>query len=186
MKQLLRGFLTTAAAATLYLACTHASQAVPVTWILQNYDFQDGGTATGSFTYDRDSNAFSNVNINTSYNALTKMGRNYQKATGDAGNIFLETNIPQIGPSYFGFYLDVLMTNAGGLIKNSDQYGYNESSCTELDCRKFETRLYTRPVSAFIVSSAVPLPAALPLMASALGALGMIGWPRKRRFASVA
>jgi hypothetical protein len=34
--------------------------------------------------------------------------------------------------------------------------------------------------------SAVPLPAALPLFATGLGALGLLGWPRKKKAAALA
>jgi hypothetical protein len=40
--------------------------------------------------------------------------------------------------------------------------------------------------STIDVSAALPLPAALPLFASGLGALGMLGWRRKRKAAVVA
>jgi hypothetical protein len=38
----------------------------------------------------------------------------------------------------------------------------------------------------FVSVSAVPLPAALPLFASGLGALGLLGWRRKRKAAALA
>jgi hypothetical protein len=41
-------------------------------------------------------------------------------------------------------------------------------------------------ISAGEVVSTVPLPAALPLFASGLGALGLLGWRRKRKAAAVA
>jgi hypothetical protein len=41
------------------------ASAVPVTWNLLQVQFQDGGTASGSFVYDADTNTYSNVNITT-------------------------------------------------------------------------------------------------------------------------
>ena len=57
--------------------------------------------------------------------------------------------------------------------------------------RVFKTRLYD-PSEWYVddvsvtgaAPSAVPLPAALPLFASGLGALGLLGWRRKRKNAA--
>ena len=38
---------------------------VPLIWYLSGVEFTDGGTASGSFTYDADSNTYSNINITT-------------------------------------------------------------------------------------------------------------------------
>lgn len=53
-----------------YLAiCGSQAHAVPVTWNLQGFSFNDGSAITGSFIYDADipltSDRFSNININT-------------------------------------------------------------------------------------------------------------------------
>src|SRR4051812_2466905 len=42
------------------------SWAGPVTYALQGFTFNDGGSATGSFTYDAGSNAYSYISIATS------------------------------------------------------------------------------------------------------------------------
>ena len=42
------------------------AHADPVTWTLDNAVFDDDGTATGSFVYDRDTNTYSDVSITTS------------------------------------------------------------------------------------------------------------------------
>lgn len=50
------------------LACCSVfpAQAIPVQWTLQNVVFDDGGTATGSFTFDEDTLTYSAVDIVTS------------------------------------------------------------------------------------------------------------------------
>ncbi|MEA5535634.1 PEP-CTERM sorting domain-containing protein [Crocosphaera sp. XPORK-15E] len=54
--------LATLAVAALGSLASPAS-AVSLTWNLQNVQFEDGGTATGSFQYDADTNTFGAVNI---------------------------------------------------------------------------------------------------------------------------
>lgn len=50
--------------ATLAFTSVHV-QAIPLTWTLTDVTFDTGGTATGSFVYDADTNALSNWNIFT-------------------------------------------------------------------------------------------------------------------------
>ena len=42
-----------------------SASAVPLTWTLGGATFSDGGTASGSFTYDADTNTYSAINIIT-------------------------------------------------------------------------------------------------------------------------
>ena len=49
----------------LVLMLSVAAHAQPLTWILQNVTFDDGGTASGSFTFDATTGSDSNVNIAT-------------------------------------------------------------------------------------------------------------------------
>jgi hypothetical protein len=51
------------------------------------------------------------------------------------------------------------------------------------------TGVYTRSLQSGLVEfaqTATPLPAALPLFATGLGALGLLGWRRKRKAAALA
>jgi hypothetical protein len=43
---------------------------------------------------------------------------------------------------------------------------------------------YDLPAGTLVISTTTPLPAALPLFASGLGALGLFGWRRKRKSAA--
>lgn len=45
------------------LACAPVAIAFPVTWTLSGATFSDGGTATGSFVYDADTNTLSNWSV---------------------------------------------------------------------------------------------------------------------------
>ena len=40
-------------------------RAIPLTWTLHNVTFNDGGTASGTYVYDADTNTVSNINIVT-------------------------------------------------------------------------------------------------------------------------
>jgi hypothetical protein len=48
------------------------------------------------------------------------------------------------------------------------------------------TQLPGGPINALIVDTTVPLPAALPLFATGIGGLGLLGWRRKRKAQAVA
>jgi hypothetical protein len=56
------------------------------------------------------------------------------------------------------------------------------------DSKTFYLETLTSDVtfSAAYAVSATPLPAALPLFASGLGAMGLLGWRRKRKAAALA
>lgn len=73
--------------------------------------------------------------------------------------------------------------NVGGT--SSSQSGFIDPIIT-FD-PSFDLSGYTLEFSAGIQNSAAatPLPAALPLFASGLGALGLLGWRRKRKVAAV-
>jgi hypothetical protein len=51
--------------AVLLLLGTGLVQAEPLTWYLQDVRFSDGGSASGSFDYDPESNTYSNVAVTT-------------------------------------------------------------------------------------------------------------------------
>ncbi len=81
--------------------------------------------------------------------------------------------LPSAGP-----YLAVLLVNV-------DNIRYRMEFNGEIlnDAVNFGT---SRLLSASVSASPVPVPAALPLLASGLGALGFIGWRRKRKAAAAA
>jgi hypothetical protein len=72
MKNLSRSFVFLA----FFLSVSSAS-AGPLTWVLNDVQFADGATATGSFDYDADTGTCSNVNITTSAGAFAAGGTTY-------------------------------------------------------------------------------------------------------------
>src|SRR5262245_37663950 len=57
-------------AAIISVLCVANANAVPLTWTLNNATFTDGGMATGSYMFDADTAAFSNISITTSGGVL--------------------------------------------------------------------------------------------------------------------
>jgi hypothetical protein len=58
------------------LLCAGWAVAVPVTYTLGTVAFSDGGTVSGSFTFDDETNTYSNVSITTT-NGLVRSGATY-------------------------------------------------------------------------------------------------------------
>ena len=67
-------------------------------------------------------------------------------------------------------------------------FNFTITTCTSvfLNClpRYYTDRLVVREVDVIPLPPALPLPAALPLFATGLGALGLLGWRRKRKAAA--
>jgi hypothetical protein len=59
------GLVVSLCLVTICCAFAGSASAVPVIWTLHEVAFNDGGTASGSFTYDADTNTYSAVNITT-------------------------------------------------------------------------------------------------------------------------
>ena len=92
-------------------------QAAILTWQLNDVVFEDGGTATGSFGFDADTNDYSDINITVEGPAFDGNSLNFTDdvvVLGDnegLGLINLELPVPAVG-----FFWDTPLTNAGGTI----------------------------------------------------------------------
>ena len=185
-----------------------ASHAAPITWQLTGVTFASGevagaapfdGTATGSFTYDADTNVYSNVNITTTgsgYWGTDNCGNSalcgtYIRAT-DLYSTLSATSLqatptasdPANAIGYYGIsmqFAGVGLTNAGGTVDLFTTGGTDgEGICATAACD---------PTGAGAVSafrgfsggsvSAVPIPAAAWLFGSAI--LGLFGIARRKR-----
>jgi hypothetical protein len=103
---------------TLLLGATTA-YATPITWTLQNVVFDDGGIATGSFTYDADIDTLTSVAITTTAGSV-RGGNAYGVGTPNASDTLfdaVDTFPVQLGitPRLI-FSLATPMTNAGGTV----------------------------------------------------------------------
>ena len=159
-------------------------QAAPVEWTLQNAQFEDGGAAYGSFTFDADTNEYSNINIYTTAGTLFA-GRNYDSCTewfrcdlsgaelavfvqGSGG---LDEQIRSIAMTF-----DSSLTNEGGT------RGLVLGECF-VACETFTDSQGVNTDRLFVSGSvtAVPIPAAVWLFGAALALLRFV---RRRTLAS--
>jgi hypothetical protein len=104
----------------------------------------------------------------------------------NGGSVWVDSGTPRFTPSGNGIGFE-----AGGVDYNIDvgplssaisllaavQYGYR--LCTTTSCTTLTN------YSAAFEPSVVPLPAALPLFATGLAGLGLLGWRRKRKASAV-
>lgn len=157
-----------------------ATLASPVQWTLTDVLFEDGGTATGSFVYDADTNAFSSISIATSGGTLSPPATYSSLLIGSAGDAAL---VPATGPNLTGSALLQLifqfpLTNAGGIVFLIDPFFPTASSfeatclnagCTSVD---FGRLMVDGGVIGTPITATVPLPAGGALLVSAIGLLG--------------
>jgi hypothetical protein len=104
-----------AALAVVLIAGTAA--AVPVKWTIPSMTLSDGGTISGSFTFDADTGAYSDINIvtaggtrpglNTTYVRISAMG-------GYATQLYLHPAGPNAQTAFMWF--SAPLTNAGGAV----------------------------------------------------------------------
>lgn len=113
---------TRALLATLLLAMAIPAAAVadPVNWTLNGVTLSSG-TASGSFTYDSDTDTFSNINIVTTAGTLpggtyTQRGGFYNNSTGGLRIGALTAAGNGDGNTALGWRVTTAMTNAGGTI----------------------------------------------------------------------
>ena len=162
--------------------------ATPLTWTLNNAVFTDGGTATGSYIYDADTNSISNINIVTS--AASPFG-------GSLTYGFVAFLPPQFvvayensGPPYTGTLALVLalvspMTNLGGTIPfdlAAQPIAPYEGVCWDTECVGINPfRYFTSGSVTALAPAETPLPAALPLFVTGLAGIGVIAHRHRRK-----
>lgn len=155
----------------LFLSIGTGAMAAPVTYALSDFNFADGGSAHGSFTYDSSSNIMSAVNIyTTSGTAFT--GDAY--GTGVANWLYLEFYTDNF-PGTTNETAFVLSLNQGAISGTAQG---TEFLCTGEWCSGSSIGL--RSIVGSGTLTAVPLPAAVWLFGSALAGLG---WIRRKQSA---
>jgi len=163
-----------------------AASANPVTWTLQDWVFDDGGTASGSFVFDADTGVYSSINIITTAGS-TLSGDSYGVPFPPyGGNEEIMLAVPEALADLTGsLVLAVtwadLLTNAGGSVyADLMESLVAEFICLDATCFKVDSARFL--VSGFITSE-VPLPAALPLFAAGLAGVASL---RRRKKPSAA
>jgi len=165
--------LATAALAGTLLA--GPALAGPLTWTLSNVTFDDGGTASGSFTYDADTNTLNNWAITTT-GGSTLGGATYDSVSNPYGftlsnaDFFFGAN-GSLNP-YLRLGTTSGLTNAGGTVALLT--GFSSYECT--NCGAY--RLVT---GGSVTTGSVPEPAAWAMMVAGFGLVGFAARRQKAR-----
>ena len=197
-----RLFTVIALSIALILGITKGAQAVPLKWTLNIGSATIDGNAanvSGSFIYDADLDQFSNTAITISGSAVGTANGIYDIFDiGNHDSIYLwhdgnnnnavDYSLDKTNTDWgILLFFDGFLTNAGGTVNlHSSTIGPCAAHYADLDCAMYSfggVNIATSSVTASAVS-AVPLPAALPLILSGLGGLGFMGWRRRNALAA--
>ena len=154
--------------------------AIPMTWTLQDVTFDDGGTASGSYQYDADTDLYSNIDVTTTTTASFD-GSVYNFLRPGSGSLDYGFTVIDVveadmsGNQHIAMVLIDSMTNAGGSIDFGANGGFApwEGYCAEADCT---TGFIERNIvggSVFGVAIEVPEPSTFILLWSGLIGLGL-------------
>ncbi len=171
------------------LAAAPASANTIKTFNLNGVTFSDGGTATGSFTLDLTTQTIVSSAIFTSFKNFVFVGGDYNGSFVDSFTDFPSAQV-KLGDGAIPFLSGQLLTLKFALTNATDL-----SAITSFVLSGSE-KVYswlcwgglcaTRTIVAGTADiAATPIPAALPLLATALTGMGFIGWRRKRATACV-
>ena len=179
------------AAAVAAFGLSAPASAAPVTWDLVDVAFEDGGTASGTFTYDADTNLYSAINIVTTAGSI-QGGAEYDllpSLFAFSATRFGAVPVPSPGLSgltIFSITLASALTNAGGSVAILTGKDSAEGLCTNFNCSIFNgfgggARNFVSGYVSTEAASEVPLPAALPMFLAGLAGVGALR--RKKRTA---
>ncbi len=169
-----------------HFAAIGAACANPVTWTLQDWVFDDGGTASGSFVFDADTGVYSNINIITTGGSALAGDSYGVPFPPFPGNEEIILAVPEALADLTGSLVLAVtwadfLTNAGGTVyADLMESLVAEFICLDSTCFKASASRFL--VSGFITSE-VPLPAALPLFAAGLAGVASL---RRRKKQSAA
>lgn len=167
----MRRFVTALACSVgTFLFGATTANATPITWTLQDFVFNDGGVATGTFVYDADTNMTTNIAITTTAGSI-RGGNTYGVATVNSGaSLFdaLDTFPVQVGVTpRLIFNLASPMTNAGGTIAIGNPFRL-EVTCAVANCGAGSQG---RSIVTGSITANAPEPTAILLFATAAAGL---------------
>lgn len=155
------------------LACSvFSAQATPVTWTLGGVTFEDGGTASGSFTWDATTSTAGAFNISTAGGSfLTPFTYDSTTSFFYGENYFYSPSLLWAANDYsryinFGFL--TALTDAGGMVVL--QTGFNSGTAGGWEC--YNCNSVRGVTGGYVTTSSVPEPATLALFGIALAGIG--------------
>ena len=190
VKLSLKTWRTMAFAMVLVAGGSQAALAIPVDYNFSGTLGNSAGNVTGTFTYD-------SGNI-TSYSFLLPSPPTLNPVSGSSYTLDnSDSNVLNLGQDLFRFYvngtyftnLDLFFTSTAGVL----QFALAVPGAGSSGLRQAPNVGGSQPnFDALFISgaanpvSATPLPAALPLFVSGLGALAFFAWCRRRKMALAA
>lgn len=159
-----------------------SAQATPILWTLDDVEFDDGGTATGTFLYDADTDIYSAISVTTTV-GTTLPGEFYQfhnpDVFSDADGLLGLTTIanPVGGTPAFNINLESALTNAGGtvVLLTLPPPAAFEGFCFNDPCTGFQGT-FRAVTSGTVFAQAVPEPSSALLFP-----VGLAIWARALR-----
>ena len=118
-----------------------SANATPVDWYLSGVTFADGGTASGSFTYDADTSTYSAISISTTAGSIITTAKSYDVIKSGVGcstpEVFCVINSADVancaGKTGATFaHVGTPLTNAGGTIALTfaREYTFENFTCS--------------------------------------------------------
>jgi len=140
-----------------------SASASTIDWTLQGVTFGDGGTASGSFDYDADTNTYSFIDITTtsgsSFSGATYLALDPGKSSSSTSlAVVPDASSANIGTPVFDLFFSSALTDAGGTVALNDVL--DEGTCTTDGCT---AAIGLRSVTAGSVST-VPEPSSYGLL----------------------
>lgn len=146
--------LAAAGVAALALSAAPA-MAVPVQWTIPTTPLTAGGTLAGTFTYDANTNTYSNLDLRIERSGVTTYFRRVETPSAWDSNIVLLGRSAALDGDVATLHFRQPLTNAGG---NSTLHTVREGICAE-PCRGV-TVSFTSNVSSTVTTSPPPAPPA--------------------------
>jgi hypothetical protein len=173
------------------LAVAPASANTIATFELNGVTFSDGATAAGTFTLDLTTHQVTSSAITTSAKGFVFVGGDYNGSLIDS---FTAAPTAQVNLGDWAIFpiagqlltLNFALTDLTDLSSVTSFIATGSETVYSALCFLGGGVCGTRTIVAgtFNAVAATPIPAALPLLITALGGMGFIGWRRKRQAAA--